>query len=312
MGATQTIRPQLIALLLTVSVFIPILIVPAYPVGGRMVAMASHPYVPPVFQFPYGGRELFPDYRLVALYGTPGIAELGALGEQDANATIARVKALAATYQPLIGEHVYPSMEIISTVASATPTADGDYSYTVDTGVIKQWVAAARTQDVYVVLDLQPGRTDFLTQAKQFEELLSQPNVGLALDAEWRLGPNQKPLEQIGSVSVDEVNATVQWLANLTTQHKLPQKLFLLHEFRVSMLPNRDKLDTSHAELAYAIQMDGQGSQGAKAGTWQAIQENPPAGIHFGWKNFYKKDSPMRSPEETVQVSPLPWYISYQ
>ena len=41
---------------------------------------------------------------------------------------------------------------------------------------------------MYVVLDLQPGRTDFLTQAKRYEPLLALPHVGLALDPEWRLG----------------------------------------------------------------------------------------------------------------------------
>ena len=68
---------------------------------------------------------------------------------------------------------------------------------------------AAREAGVYVMLDLQPGRTDFLTQAKRYEELLAQPHVGLALDPEWRLGPQQLHLEQIGSVGIDEVNSVV-------------------------------------------------------------------------------------------------------
>ena len=69
---------------------------------------------------------------------------------------------------------------------------------------------------MYVMLDLQPGRTDFLTQAQRYEELLAEPHVGLALDPEWRLGPNQRHMAQIGSVGVDEVNAVAAWLAGLT------------------------------------------------------------------------------------------------
>ena len=42
------------------------------------------------------------------------------------------------------------------------------------------------------------------------------PNVGLALDAEWKLQPGQLPLRQIGSVSINEVNSVVTWLAGLT------------------------------------------------------------------------------------------------
>ncbi len=271
------------------------------------VARAAH-----LFTFPSGGRTLFPNYHLVALYGTPNVPELGALGEQNAAGSIVRVKGIAAAYQPLVREHVLPVLEIIATVASGSPTDDGDYSYPISTNTLADWVQQARASGVYVVLDLQPGRTDFLTQAKSVEPLLEQPNVGLALDPEWRLGPDQLPLQQIGSASIAEINATARWLAALTKQRHLPQKLFLLHQFRLDMLPNRDQLDTTHAELAYAVQMDGQGSQAAKLNTWQAITAGAPANLHFGWKNFYKKDASVRSPQDTVGLSPEPWYISYQ
>jgi len=36
---------------------------------------------------------------------------------------------------------------------------------------------------------------------------------------------------QIGSVGVDEVNRAVTWLADLTRDKALPQKLLMLHRF---------------------------------------------------------------------------------
>jgi hypothetical protein len=66
-----------------------------------------------------------------------------------------------------------------------------------------------------VILDLQPGRTDFLTQAMIYEEFLRLPHVGLALDPEWRLEPNQVHLRQIGSVDAAEINQVGNWLASL-------------------------------------------------------------------------------------------------
>ncbi len=69
---------------------------------------------------------------------------------------------------------------------------------------------------MYVVLDLQPGRADFLSQARRYESLLARPNVGLALDPEWRLAPGQRHRAQIGSVSATEINRTSAWLADLT------------------------------------------------------------------------------------------------
>jgi hypothetical protein len=273
---------------------------------------ARHTSLPKPYTFPNGGRQLFPDYRLVALYGTPEYPELGVLGAQDLPASVQRVKDLAAQYQPLTQQHVLPAFEIIATVASAYPTDNGDYSQEVDPASLQPWVSAAKDAGVYVVLDLQSGRTDFLTQAKMYENLLKQPNVGLALDPEWRLGPGEVPVTQIGSVGIAEVNQTAQWLADLIVQNKLPQKLFVLHEFRLDMLPGREQLNTSHTSLAYVIQMDGQGSQSAKLDTWQAVTANPPAGVRFGWKNFYAKDSPMLDPAGTMALTPTPWYISYQ
>lgn len=262
--------------------------------------------------FPSGGRTLLPDYRIVALYGAPDTPALGALGEQPLDASIARAKSLAAQYRPLMTEHTLPALEIIATVASSTPADNGTYSYAVDTNKLQAWITAARKNGVYVVLDLQPGRSDFLTQARRLEPLLEQPNVGLALDPEWRLKPAEIPLQQIGSVDITEVNQTAVWLADLVRQNRLPQKAFILHEFMLSMLPGRMQLDTAHQELAYIIQMDGQGTQAAKLDTWNAVTSDPPANVSFGWKNFYMKDAPMRSPAETMGLTPAPRYISYQ
>lgn len=264
------------------------------------------------YNFPQGGRQIFPDYRVVALYGAVNHPELGALGQQPLDASIDRAIDLAKQYQPYATEHIMPAFEIIATVASAFPTDNGDYSQEQEVATLRPWVEAAQAAGVYVVLDLQPGRTDFLTQAKQYQSLLEEPNVGLALDPEWRLGPLQKPLVQIGSVNITEVNETIAWLSELTTRDKLPQKLFVLHQFETDMLPGRDQLDTSHSNLGYVIQMDGQGTQPGKQDTWRTITANPPANVHFGWKNFYKMDSPMLDVPGTMAIIPKPWYISYQ
>lgn len=267
---------------------------------------------PPPFQFPAGGRELAGKYRMVALYGSPGEPALGSLGEQPLPAAIDRAKSVAALYAPLSPVPLLPTFEIIATIASATPTENGDYSREVDPAKLAPWVQAARVAGLYVVLDLQPGRADFLTQAKIYENLLKQPNVGLALDPEWRLTPDQMPLQQIGSANIVEVNSVVSWLAALTAASHLPQKLFVLHQFRLDMLPGRNQLDTTQQELAYIIQMDGQGGQAQKLDTWRAITASPPSNAAFGWKHFYHQDSPLLDPAGTMQLTPQPWYISYQ
>lgn len=264
-------------------------------------------------QLPGGGQLVFPDRRMVALYGHPGTSSLGVLGEQDIDGAIARAKELAAEYQPYSDVPVIPAFEIITTVASAGAGADGDYSSESSIEKIEPWVDAAQDAGVYVVLDLQPGRTDFLTQAKLYSELLKRPYVGLALDPEWRLTPGARHMVQIGSVDAAEVNEVSDWLAELTRKNNLPQKVLILHQFSLSMIANREQLETGHSELAMVLHADGHGTPGNKLATYNALQTGLDPNIWMAWKNFYDEDSPTFSPKETyTDVDPRPWFVSYQ
>jgi hypothetical protein len=180
--------------------------------------------------------------------------------------------------------------------------------------ILRPWIDVAASHGVYVILDLQPGRTDFLTQAQLYEEFLRLPHVGLALDPEWRLEPDQVHLRQIGSVEAAEVNQVSGWLASVVREHNLPQKFFLLHQFRLDMIENRELVQT-HPELATVIQMDGQGPLHTKYETWNALLPGSEgSGINWGWKNFYDEDTPRggATPAEVLALDPVPVYVSYQ
>jgi hypothetical protein len=263
-------------------------------------------------QLPGGGQVLFPMHRLLALYGHPGTPELGALGAQGLSASIARIRRIAAAYRPLSRVPVVPTFEIIATVAEASPGPYGSYSYESSPAALLPWVRRATAAGMYVVLDLQPGRDSLLAQAKRYSSLLRQPNVGLALDPEWKLGPGELPLHQIGSVSSTEVNSVISWLADLTARYHLPQKLVVLHQFMLSMISDERALDTRHDDRAIVIHMDGQGTPSDKLQTWEAVTTTAPAGVFFGWKNFYTKDHPTFSPLQTMANTPQPVMISYQ
>jgi hypothetical protein len=265
------------------------------------------------WQLPRGGQRMFGGHLFVAIYGTPGAPVLGVLGEQGLEPTIARAEAVAEPYRALTDKQVVPSLEIITTVAAGDPGKDGDYSNELDAADIRPYIDAAQAAGMYVVLDLQSGLTDFLTQAKQYADLLSLPNVGLALDPEWRLLPGQKPLQQIGRVSAAEVDSVSEWLADLVQSEGLPPKMFVLHQFRLSMLQDRDSIRRDRPELEFLIHVDGQGSQPDKQATWDALHEGAPEGIGWGWKNFYDEDAPMLTPAETMaEVRPLPDLVTYQ
>src|SRR5699024_4086932 len=185
------------------------------------------------------------------------IPSLCVLGEQELEASTDRVQELAAQYEDYAEVPVDPAFEIITTVASDAAGADGNHSTELGVETIREWVEAGAQAGVYVVLHLQPGTTDFLTEALLYEELLLQPHVGLARDAEWRLAAGQRHLEQIGSVSGAEVNETAQWLADLTAEHELPQKVFILHQFSLAMISDRQDIDASRPELTMVLHADG-------------------------------------------------------
>jgi hypothetical protein len=259
-----------------------------------------------------GGQRPFDRHRYTALYGAPGAPVLGVLGEQDPAASVHRARELAHEYRLVSDDPVTPAFEVIATVAAGEAGDDGDYSRELPISSLEPYVDAAHHAGMPTIIDLQPGRSDFLSQAKRYESLLRRPDVWLALDPEWRLGPDQVPLRQIGTVSAHEVDEVSSWLAGLVRREGLPPKALVLHQFRSSMISDRGSL-ASHPELDMLVHVDGQGSQPDKQATWKALHDGGPRGLHWGWKNFYDEDTPMLTPEQTMsQVHPTPSLVTYQ
>lgn len=265
-------------------------------------------------QLPGGGYSILGDdtpKRYVAFYGHPETEALGVLGEQGPQATLDRMAPFLEQYTA-DGYQAIPTFEVMASVAAADATTDGDYSFEWPVSTFTEWIDVAREQGAYVILDLQPGREDFLSQAKLYEELLLQPHVGLALDPEWRLKPDELHLRQIGRVEASEVNLVVDWLADLVRDNGLPQKMIIVHQFREFMIQERATLK-ERPELQMVIQMDGQGPIPTKDTTWAALTRGTEENHwRWGWKNFFDEDSPTPTPEHTMGKVPTPVFVSYQ
>ncbi|MFD2455881.1 MBL fold metallo-hydrolase [Corynebacterium mendelii] len=263
-------------------------------------------------QLPGGGGLVFPGRRMIAFYGHPSGPALGVMGEQPPQEAVDRLSELVADYQGLERQPVIPAFEIIATVASAGPGADGNYSTATDPADIIPWIDAITAAGGYAIVDLQPGRARLLDQAKLYENLLLRPNVGLALDPEWKLGPDQVPLQQVGHATAAEINEVAGWLADLVKDHKLPQKALVLHQFQMQMIRDREQLDLSRPELAWVLHADGHGHPAQKFSTWNVLRQGLDPRFFMAWKNFIDEDSPTFTPEETYAVNPRPWFVSYQ
>jgi hypothetical protein len=268
----------------------------------------TSPPPPPQKELPQGGRTVFPQYRVVAYYGTGGTASLGVLG-QGAPEEAAEAIDKAAQGFATPDRKVQPAMEFIATVADSYPGPDGAYSHQVDKAKVQQYLDVARRHHQLFILDVQPGQRDFMAAVQPYRDLLSQPDVGLALDAEWRMDPGNVPGSVIGHVGASEVNRVLDWTADLTKAGDLPQKVVLLHMFRAAMITDLGTI-AGHPELALVQHLDGFGGVNTKMGIYHAIAN--PQKFHMGFKLFYKQDQPMLGPPDVLAMQPQPEFVSYQ
>jgi hypothetical protein len=263
---------------------------------------------PAPVELPRGGREILPDFRVVAYYGAPQDQQLGALGIGTPDAAVSRLLHQAHPYR-LPGRPVLPALELIAVVAARSPGDGGRYNLRLPDSVIRRYLYAARRAKALLVLDIQPGRSDFFTEASRLRKWLVQPDVGLALDPEWRMRADQIPGNVIGSVSAREVNATAAWLSQIVQAHKLPEKLLIVHQFTDSMVPVAQL--KRPPGLAYVLNVDGFGTQGLKIAKYDDFVRQAPQ-FPRGFKLFYHEDTATMTPAEVMRLRPQPDVIVYE
>jgi hypothetical protein len=269
---------------------------------------APEPAEKPV-ELPRGGRRLLPDQRIVAFYGAPQAQELGELGIGSPASAARRLERQAKAYaRP--GRPVLPAMELIAVVAAAHPEEDGRYNTRQDDSVIRRYLRAARRAKALLVLDIQPGRSDFFTEATRLEKWLREPDVGLALDPEWRMGPDEVPGNVIGSVEAREVNAVSAWLSRLVVRNRLPEKLFLIHQFTDDMVDDTQLRE--RAGLAMVLNADGFGTRELKRVKYHAFTSSPRRFFHTGFKLFYREDTHLMQPRHVLRLRPPPDVVIYE
>jgi hypothetical protein len=287
-------------------------LVPAAATAPRPVSTVSTvgtPVARRVPELPGGGTRVFGRKRfLVAYYGTAGTGALGVLGESEPDEMQRRLRRAAQPFRRA-GDRIQSVYELIVTVADPIPGPDGDFSHDISRERVQEYVDAAHRNHALLVLDLQPGRADFLTVAKRWAWALRDPWVGLALDPEWRMGPRQVPGHVIGSVRAAEVNGVSAWLAGLVSRRHLPEKAFLLHQFRATMIRDLDAV-ADRRGLAMVQHADGFGTQAQKLATYHAIAR--PDRFAMGFKLFYDEDVHLFTPARVRRIRPAVRFVSYQ
>lgn len=260
-------------------------------------------------QLPGGGRRIFPGHRVVAYYGNPQDPELGALGVGKATTMLAALRRQARPYARRT-RPVLPALELIATVAASDPGPDGAYVVRAPDTVIAHYLKLARRAKALLILDVQPGRSDFPAEVARLLKWLKEPDVSLALDPEWRVGPQSVPGQVIGSVGATEVNAVSAEVAQIVRAGHLPQKLFVIHQFTEGMVTNPQAV-ARRPGLATVFNVDGFGNRANKVSKYRALVAGKPGFLH-GFKLFYKEDLGLMKPRSVMALTPRPDLVVYE
>lgn len=276
---------------------------------GKPAARATPTATPP--QLPGGGRTIFnaPKRRVIGFYGNPQDEELGVLGIGTPAQAAAKLKRVAARYRTR-RRPVLPAMELLATVATYAPGEDGKYRSIAPNRMIRRYLKAARSIGAILILDLQPGRASFLPEAKRLTRWLREPDVSLALDPEWKVGPGELPGQVIGSVDASEVVEVTAWLDRLTARGNLPQKLLVVHQFTEGMIVGRGQL-RPFAHVATVLNVDGFGSREVKSAKYRGFSKLVPFAFN-GFKLFYKEDAGLMTPRQVLRLRPPPDMVVYE
>lgn len=259
-------------------------------------------------ELPRGGVSVLPEYRVVAFYGAPQSRELGALGIGTPDGATRRLVRHARQFgRPDRPE--LPALELIAVIANAHPGDDGMYRARQPDKVIRRYLRAARRAKALLLLDIQPGRSDFFTETMRLKKWLKQPDVGLALDPEWRVTEGEVPGQVIGHVSSREVNATSAWLDQLVERNNLPEKLFVIHQFTDDMVDHTTL--KRRARLATVLNVDGFGEQGIKKAKYRRFAREA-RDFHPGFKLFFEEDTNLMTPRQVMRMKPRPDLIVYE
>jgi hypothetical protein len=306
-------RRRIVALAL-VALLVTLVVVVLSGTGGQAADAPSTardaPSGPQPVQLPRGGRTVIPDHRVVAYYGAPQDEELGALGigtpDQAARRLAAQARRYARRSRPVL-----PALELITSLATADPGADGRHRLRQEPAVIDRYLRAARRHKMLLLLDIQGGRSDFFAEVQSLRPWLEQPDVGLALDPEWRVSGTDLPGRVIGSVSAREINAVSAWLAEIVRERDLPQKVLVVHQFTFDMVRDRERLKL-RPELAIVLNADGFGGQAVKRAKYRDFTRARARGFHDGFKLFYREDTDLMRPREVLRLKPSPDLVVYE
>ena len=265
-----------------------------------------------VEELPRGGTEVFPRYRLVGYAGLTGAKTLGRLGTGPLDERVAEIEKRAKPYAA--GRRILPVVEVITTIVQASPGPDGMYRARLSDDKIARYLEVARKHRAVLLLNIQPGRADFIVEVKAYEKWLREPDVGVALDPEWAMDPGQVPGRMFGHTTGKELNSVAAYLSGVVERNQLPEKIMVYHQLASGIVRKESGLKAHHG-VAVVKSVDGIGSRAAKVNTYRMVIKTTPSFVRPGFKLFFDEDrdhGSLMTPAQVLALKPRPVYVLYE
>jgi hypothetical protein len=255
--------------------------------------------------------SILPQYRILLYYGFPGDANMGILGEYDMQRLMEMLYEQAAEYEAADPSRpVKIAFEVIASVAQEEPMSDNSYLLDAPSTLLDQYTEFTAANDILLFFDLQIGRRTVQTEVEGLRPWLMNEHVHLALDPEFSMKEGQVPGSVIGSVNAADITWTQNYLADLTIEAGIPPKVLIVHQFTETMIADKDTLAPVPG-VQLVIEFDGWGTPDLKRTGYAAMITHEPIEYN-GIKLFYQQDQPLMTPQDVLDLSPVPDIVIYQ
>lgn len=259
---------------------------------------------------------IFPYNRVIAFYGNLYSKRMGILGEIPKDSMFIKLKGEVAKWQAADSSiPVLPALHYIAVTAQGSPGKGGKHRLRMPFHQIDTIINWAKEINALVFVDIQVGHSTVGEEVPALEQYLKMPQVHLGIDPEFSMKKGEVPGSVIGTFNADDINTTIDLLADIVKKNNLPPKILIIHRFTQGMVTGYERIKKV-PEVQVVIDMDGWGDKILKRSTWLRYIYNEP--IQFtGFKLFYKNDTKkgkdqLYTPEELLKFIPKPIYIQYQ
>ena len=244
---------------------------------------------------------------MLALYGAPQLRNT-ALGSRRPRAAARLLTKQVAPYEGLDDRPMIPSFDLIGVVANSTPGPDRLYRTRQPDALIETYLQEARDAGGRLMLDIQPGRSPLVDEINSLQDWIAMPDVDVAIDPEWNVGPKGVPGRTTGSVTARELNAASRRIQRIAKDHDLPPKVLVVHQFSTRSIRQRTSVK-QRPDVQVTFNFDGIGTIPDKIAGYENLSTE---GVFNGFSLFYELDTPLMKPRRVLRLEPTPDFLLYQ